>query len=435
MSTTSEAISLMKSVGSHVERLETVVAQAGQSRDASQELIRKALGDGRGAKNVAAIGFDGAAEMNLLNLGSPSQKAVGMGNFLKHVAAANGSDVLGVDASREQVVKALDKMGSRVVSKTALAESSGFTGGYTVPVQFYGELLRLIAEEAFVRSSCMSIPMQSRSILIPALNQSGTPATGTSSFFGGIAASWQPEAATYPESEPTFRQVELVARDLVFTCVASNQLLQDNAVALDTLLTTLFKESMAWFYDWYILNGNGAAQPLGVLNAPATLSESRSSTGHVKLDDLANMVGKLLLNGWKSACWIMHPSVMQELIQLTNGATNSPFLVWVNPTPPTEDGPIAQKLPTRLFNIPVYWSEKVPVLGSAGDVTLVDLSKQVVGDRLALQIDTSKDIKFFQNQMVWRIIARWDSQPWMNSAVTMAGGGGYQMSYAVQLAA
>ena len=43
--------------------------------------------------------------------------------------------------------------------------------------------------------------------------------------------SWTPEANVIAESDAVFREVELVARDLTFVSVASNQLLQDNAVA------------------------------------------------------------------------------------------------------------------------------------------------------------------------------------------------------------
>lgn len=421
-----EVLSEVRKVSSRIDTVEKTVNDVAKNRMEAADIIRKLSG----ASPRAAMGFDGADTMSLVSVGNARQKALGMGNFLQHVAMANGVD-LGHGNDRGQITKALEKMGSRPVQKTALAESSGFTGGYTVPIQFYGELLRLIAEEAFIASQAFMIPMQSRTIQIPALSQSSA-VTGSSAFFGGITASWQPEAASINESDPVFRQIELVARDLVFITISSNQLLQDNAVALDTLLTTLFKEAMAWFKDYYALRGNGANQPLGILNAPSTLFESRATAGTVKLNDLANMVSKLLLQGWNKAFWVMHPSVMPELIQLTNGATNSPFLIWVNPAPPTEDGPICNKLPSRLFNFPIYWSEKVPALGTRGDVMLIDPSKYVIGDRLALQIDMSNQVLFRTNQMMWRIIARWDGQPWFNAPVTL-NDGTYQMSNAVVL--
>lgn len=426
MSKIAELLQEVRKTSGRIEAVEKTIERMGQAQAGAHDVLRKAFHGG--AQNPTLMGWDGADTMNLLKIGSVRQKAVGWGRYLQAIhAAATGKDLV-------QVEKALEKMGSRPINKTALAESSGSTGGYTVPVQFYGELLRLVAEEAFVRSMCMMVPMQSRSLLVPALDQSGTPSAGTSSFFGGIAASWQPEGQTINESEPNWRQIELVARDLVFYTVASNQLLQDNAIALDTLLTTLFREAMAWFMDYYILRGNGANQPLGALNGPNVYAESRSLANHFTLDDVAAMTSHLLLSSWKNACWVMHPSVMPELIQMTNGATNSPFLVWLNPSPNAEGGPAAQQLPMRLLNFPIFWTEKVPTLGNRGDVSLIDFSKQLIGDRLALQIETSPHVKFLNNQMVWRVIARWDSQPWLNKPVTMADGV-YKMSNAVTLAA
>lgn len=419
-----EILSGVNRVTTRLEAVEKTVERMGQVNDAAR-VIQKAITHGGGSR-YAVIGHDGATELNLLQLSSPVTKAIGMGSFLQLVAqAAEGRNI-------EVVEKRLGAMGSRTVNKTPLAEGAGITGGYTVPPQFYADLLRLVAEDAFVRQLCTTVPMQSATLQVPALNQSGTPATGTSAFFGGIIASWQPEATTLNESEPTFRQINLVARNLQFYTIASNQLLQDNAVALDSLLTTLFKEAMAWFYDYYILRGNGANQPLGALNGSNRLTVARSGANTFSLANLGSMVAKLLLQSAKNACWVMHPSCLPILISLTNGATNSPFLVWLNPAPAAEGGPIAQQLPMKLFGFPIYWTEKVPALGTEGDVSLIDFSKQLVGDRLSLQIEASNQVKFLNNQMVWRVIARWDSQPWLNAPVTLADGT-YQMSNCVVL--
>lgn len=416
MSKVDELVDLVRKTSDRVSAVERTIVDMGKVRTEATDVIRKALSDGRGGM-VATIGFDGADQLGLLRtcIGT-RQKALGMGRFLQAVhAAASGKDLA-------QVEKALDRMGSTPITKASLAEGSGATGGYTVPVQFYADLMRIVAEESFAKQLCTTIPMTSRSILVPALDMSTTPAAGTSAFFGGIAASWQPEAASINESEPTFQSIELVARDLVFHTVASNQLLADNAVALDTLLTTLFKEAMAWFYDYYVLRGTGVNQPLGALNSAAAFAEARSGATSVSLDDLAQMMSHLLVSSWDKAIWVMHPSVLPKLIQLTNGATNAPFLVWINPAPSGTDGPIANKLPMKLFGLPIYWTEKVPALGTKGDVMLIDLSKYLLGDRLALQIETSPHVKFLNNQMVWRIVARWDGQPWLKQTIKLADG-------------
>lgn len=399
--------------------------------------IKKAMVAGA----AGTAGFDGADELQLLRaVAGPRQKMIGCGTYLRALFVAQGGapGVAGWGGRQEENVgvhKYLDNVKSRLVSKTALAEGSGVLGGYTVPVQFYTELMRLVAEASFVAQLCTTIPMTSRSMLIPALTQSAAPAAGTSAYFGGIASSFQPENSTLPETEPRFRQIELVARDQVYTTVASNQLLQDNAVALDTLLSTIFSEHMGWTQDYYILRGNGVNQPLGVLNAPATYQQPRATSNVFKLVDAANMLAHLWSGSWADAVWVMHPSVLPQLVTMEGGTGSN--LVWVNQYPGgNQGGGAALKLPMTLFGLPIYFTEKLPQLGSTGDVLLADFSKYIIGDRLAMQVETSTHARFFNNQTVWRVIRRWDGQPWLDAPVISADGAGtYKVSPFVALKA
>lgn len=311
------------------------------------------------------------------------------------------------------------------VQKVALAESGGQTGGYLVPPQFQTELLRIAAEDAFIEKLARVVPMTSRTTTFPVLDVTTAQSTGTSPYFGGVYANWQPEAATIDETEPQFRQTEWTAYDLVLYTVCSNQLLMDNALGLDALLTQLFSDAMTWYMEYAFLRGTGSgnSMPLGIHNAAATYVQSRSASSTFKLVDAANMMARMHVRSWDTACWVMHPSVIAQLIQMTNGATNSPFLVWLNPAPNGSDGPAAGKLPKAFLNgLPIYFTEKVPSLGTKGDVTLVDWSYYLIGKRLDTQIDVSPHYLFRTNQMAWRVILRADGKPWLNSTITDANG-------------
>lgn len=390
----------------------------------------------------ATIGFDGADELGFfqnhnqfLAVAPKRQKAVGMGQFLVDTMLASEPNWAAKAGGMDRVMKRIAAHGSKPVQKSGLVESAGVLGGYTVPVQFYMELMRLIAEESFTRALCTVIPMQSQSLMVPALLQSATPGATTSAFFAGITGTFQPETASITNTQPNFRNIELVARNLVFTCVASNQLLQDNAVALDTLLTTLFKEAMAWFFDWYVLNGIGSQQPLGILKSPALIatgpnSGARQVASQVGINDLAYMFGKLLPSSYKTAVWVVHPSVLYQLIIMTGASANSAApsggLAFLPVFPTGEyanQGSIAPSLGMKIFGLPVIVSEKVPPLGTTGDVLLVDFAKYLVGDRMAIQIETSPHILFQNNQLMWRVIQRWDGQPWVDAPITLNSGG------------
>lgn len=430
---------LLQKLSERQDGIEKTFARIGRQGggDDTHDIIRKAMMDGRGG-HAGSAGWDGADTLGLLRIaGGKHQKALGWGSLLRDLSTVMNPyshPFTGYQGNQGLVQKSLDTARCYPVNKAAMAEGAGATGGYTVPVQFYADLLRLVAEDAFVRQMCTVMPMQSLSMYVPALNQTGSPAAGTSAFFGGIIATWQPEAQTIAQSNPTFNQIQLTARTLEFYTVASNQLLQDNAVALDTLLTTLFKEGMAWFYDYYILRGNGSDQPLGILNAPGTYSQSRTTATSFVFADVANMLSHFLMTSWTKGCWVMHPSLIPQLFQLADSTNGR--LIWLSQYGTSGEGGLAQKMPLTLVGLPIYFTEKVPKLGTAGDVSLVDMSKYIVGDRMAIQIETSPHVLFLNNQMVWRIIARWDGQPWVQQPIYLAdGSGSYQVSPYVALAA
>jgi HK97 family phage major capsid protein len=72
--------------------------------------------------------------------------------------------------------------------KAALAESSGVTGGYTVPPDFYQQILTIAGEEATFRQYAFVQPMSSATMQFPFLDITTVQAAGNSPFFGGVVA-------------------------------------------------------------------------------------------------------------------------------------------------------------------------------------------------------------------------------------------------------
>lgn len=402
---------------------------ASRSGHSPEQVLAAMNGKGTGSPAAIPKGTDGFwLDANRYLLGRRvRQKGVGMGPALKvmaDIAQSRGATAEQLENQHgfltpERYKSEGMKQPDGSVRKAALAEGSGVTGGYVVPPAFANQLLRLAIEIAFVRNLSTVLPMTSRTLTVPYLDVTTVQAAGTTPFLGGVLATWQPEAASINESEPTFRQMELTAWDLVFHTIASNQLLADNAVALDALLTQMFTEAIAWYSEFAFLRGTGAgnSMPLGILNAPATLSVTRNTATTFKLVDAASMMSKLLVSSWDNAVWVMHQSVLPQLIQMVDAGNR---VVWLNAAPPSPSGAAANTLPMTMFGLPIYWTEKLPPLGTRGDVLLVDLSKYLIGDRMDLQIDVSAHVRFVQNQLVWRIVSRMDGRPWLNSFVTLA---------------
>lgn len=430
----------MSQIQELINRVNELTKQVGDQRQVIEKMSKSRVEQDKsaielfaGVKNKAfVVGRDGVARgFGDQNGYMPrAMKSCGseFGEFLLNVARMGGYERDSVNPTT--VLKNLEGMGSKMVTKTALAEGGGATGGYTVPPQWVTELIRIANEESFLRKLCRTIPMTGRNAFIPTLDQTKAPPTGGSSFYGGLVWTWQPEGSNYQtnaETEPTFRQVELVARDLVGIVRASNQLLQDNAVALETVLTTIFTEAMGWAYDYFILNGTGGNQPYGMLNANAAIPVTKQVSAHVTLGDLGAMMSRMLPNSYKNCIWALHPSVLPELITMTtaNTSTQLNFLVWLNPVySGTDGGPAAHMIPGTILGRPFYITEKLPKLAASatGSIALLDPTRHLVGDRMALQVEASPYPNFVSNQMTWRIIARWDAQPELNAAITLADG-------------
>lgn len=321
-------------------------------------------------------------------------------------------------AVRNGDVKALEEMGSRFVEwtgddverKTAMSTPTGASGGFLVPVEFHARLMGLVSERSVVRRRATLIPMTARSCQIPAIDVTTAPTAGDSALLGGIVARWTEEATALNETEPNLKQIDLTNYELSGYSKVSNTLLADNAVGLEAFLLQLFSRAIAWYEDYAFLRGNGVAKPLGVQAWGGLIAVSRTTSSNFKLADVAAMYARLLSGGDdRSICWVIHPTVLAQLVQMTGG-DNVLFL----------GNDLHQKPVMKILNYDVVVSEKVPALGTANDVTLCDFQHYLIGDRGQLEIAYSEHVAFLTNQAVWRFVSRVGGGPWLRDKVTLA---------------
>jgi HK97 family phage major capsid protein len=181
---------------------------------------------------------------------------------------------------------------------------------------------------------------------------------------------------------------------------------------LEKFLMTLFSTAIAWFEEYAFLQGNGVGKPQGMLGCNAALVVNRSGGANtVVYNDIATMWSNLLPHSWNKAIWTFSPSVVPQLLQLKDGANRAIFIS-------IDQG--VTKTPTwSLLGRPAFPTEKVPALGTKGDVMLLDPSLYVIGDRMQVEIAASEHVNFLKNQMTWRVVERVDGQPWLDKSITL----------------
>jgi HK97 family phage major capsid protein len=320
-------------------------------------------------------------------------------------------------AIRNHDVKALEEMGSRFVEwdegveqKTAMSTQTGTTGGYLVPIEFYSKLMTLVTERSVVRPRATIIPMASRSCQVPALDVVTAQAAGDTAMLGGVVARWTEEATTLNEAEPNLKQIDLINYELSGYSKVSNTLLADAAIGLDAFLMQLFSRAISWYEDYAFLRGNGVAKPLGVASWAGLISVTRSAASAFALADVAGMFSRLLPGGTdQSICWVIHPTVLNKLIQMTGG-DNVIFI----------GNDVTGRPRMKILNYDVAVSEKLPAINTLGDALLCDFQHYLIGDRQQVEIAFSEHVAFLTNQTVWRFVSRVAGQPWLRDKVTLS---------------
>lgn len=289
-------------------------------------------------------------------------------------------------------------------------------GGFLVPEAFRAQLLQLALEESVVRPRATVVPMEVPRVQFPMIDST----TNSGSVFGGMIAYWAEESAAFTESSPKFGRITLDAKKLTGFALVPNELLRDSYTSFTALLETLWPRALAFFEDVAYMTGTGVGEPLGFLGSanPASLAVSKESgqpAGTIVVENIIKMYARMLPASLNRAVWIVSPECIPELytMALSVGTGGAPVML-VNAAGPG---------PATMLGRPIVISEKAGQVGTRTDVSFVDLSYYLIGDRQMMTADQSTDYRFANDQTAFRILQRVDGRPWLQSAITPQNGG------------
>lgn len=300
----------------------------------------------------------------------------------------------------------------------ALTEQVGALGGYLVPLEVKLEILEGVRERCLFREMAWNFEMDSSLLRIPTVDLTAAHAVGASPLFGGLQPTWVTEGTAVPESQPSFATADLIARTLTCRCKVQNQLKDDaNAKteylpageALGKYLINLFEASLAWGVEQACFVGTGVSQPLGIVNAKATVRVQRLSAGSISLGDVANMVASLLPGSFVGCVWACSVTALQKIV------TFPTFTAVADKDDPALCGILQGR---RL-----YATEHLPALGGTGDLVLFDPRAYVLGTRqMEIVIATESPVAFPSNQTDYMLVWRGDGTPLFRNTITLQDG-------------
>jgi len=320
--------------------------------------------------------------------------------------------LVGKTASKDSRVreKAYNTLANKYGKKDVVTsnETTTTAGGFLVPTEQAKELLRVEGYEGAAYPSRINVrPMQGKVLNLPALDQTVTPANGSSAFYGGVSIGVVAEgSAPAANTAPAFKQVVLTAQKVLATAQVTSELLSDSPLSVQSIISDGFKNAAVQWVDWNIFNGSGSDELTGIIDHAATIKIARATASDITLADLAKMYSRLTPGSTKNAAWFINPLAMAKFPLLGN----SNHLVWL------PDGVNGKPVLTFL-GLPIVACESLPSVGTAGDVVLADLRYYAFGLNTDVTVDASEHVGFTSDLVTYRMKFRVDGKPQLTAPI------------------
>lgn len=259
-----------------------------------------------------------------------------------------------------------------IILTRAQSEGANSDGGYTVPVEFSNELIRLVEEYGVARRFAKIVPMASNTLNQPKRS-------------GGVTAYFVGEAGTLTASAMSFDNVGITAKKLATLVPFSSEVDEDSIIGMADVIAQEVALAFAQKEDDCVFNGTGATAYGGIrgVTNKAAAGSVATATGLTTLATLTDAAlsaafGKLPGYAMNRAIFCHNAvaeQVFSRLARAAGGATIAEF---------TSTGIV-----TTYHGVPVIGTQVLDGTGDSGDVYAVigDLGAAVTfGDRRAISM-------------------------------------------------
>jgi HK97 family phage major capsid protein len=307
-----------------------------------------------------------------------------------------------------------------LVPMAAMGGSVGSEGGFAVPAQLAASWLDVGLESEIVRPRATVYPMTTETIGIPGWDDN-SHAAGS---IAGFRAHWTAELGALTDSTGSLRKVGMKAEKLTVSTQLSNELLADGGQSFRDQLERKLGGAVSWSLDDKFLTGTGAGQPLGILNDGALISVAKETSqvaATFVLENALKMYERLYPGGYANGVWIINHSVVPQLYTMIVKVKNVAGTenVGGSVVPYFTVGANGQM---QLLGLPIVVTEKVPALGTKGDVILADLTQYAIGLRQDILVEASRHAGWSTDSTFYRAIVRVNGLGTWNKVLTPKAG-------------
>jgi len=257
-------------------------------------------------------------------------------------------------------------------AKAVMTEGTPATGGYVVPTEFSYEVIRLLKDASPIMQLANILPMSTWKRQLPRQLTS-------------VSIGWVTEGGTKPTTNPTFGQLEQVAKVMAAVIKCTDELLRDTAINLTAFLSELISEAMALEIERVALLGDaGAGDPFtGIIKASGVNVVSMGSAS-VSFDDIAELIFSLNAANSQGAAIALSRTGLKKLMKLKDSQNQ---YIWQPPT---------GNIPATIWNVPYVICPTIPAnLGTGTDCTAAIYGRfnrgLLISPREGLAVKVSQD--------------------------------------------
>jgi len=302
------------------------------------------------------------------------------------------------------------------------SEGVGADGGFAVPPEWRSTIMQAVQGEEALMSRTDIQTVSGNSITFPSDESTAWQTAG------GVLAYWDAEASTMTQSKPALKEVTVKLHRVTALVPVTDELLEDTA-ALGSYVSRKAGEKIAYKVNDAIISGTGAGQPLGILNAPGTVSVAKETVPAQTAAtffgvNAAKMMARMPASSFGRSVWLVNQDVIPFILQLSfvgklaDSTVAGAGALYLPPNGMANSTPYGS-----LFGRPIVVTEACKTIGTVGDVILADLTQYLsVVKSGGVRSDTSIHLWFDQNTTAFRFVLRMNGQPWMSSSITRASG-------------
>ncbi len=290
----------------------------------------------------------------------------------------------------------------------AQSASSLETGGALIPPSFSNIALAKAEERSDVMQKAMVVPMATDVLSIPYLD-TFDKSQGLSA--GNVKFRWVSENEQDTGNVVKFKNVTLTLREATALVFVSRRMLDFSPISIQPFVTKGVESALDTLLGDVFINGTGAGQPKGVMNASEVLITITKETDQAANTLVTENITKIFAQHFgRKGQYYANSDIMPQLAVLSVDVGSGGSSVGI-----LRDQNIAGVPSQTLLGRPIVWTEYMQILGDTGDIGLFDWTQYLIGQlagRGGMIVEQSPHLKFDFRQNAFQFVIYIDGQPW-----------------------